>query len=422
VAVNVEALDRIWKGKAWSDGARVTRIPQSDGSYSEGVGALMYGWDATSGAFGKVPVDHSTGALNVAVVGGGGTGGGLAQTQVRNASNVWTDVGFAGGNQAMPVNVVAGGAGGGLSQLQVESSTPGTWTNVGYAAGDQTLPVGGNVASGAADSGNPLKIGGAISTATPGAGTTGNRVNEWFGANGQVMVGFGTGGATDALANNPQVPLDSAGTSRGLAIMPYLYNGATYDRARGDLTNGLFVNLKASSATVSVSGTVTANQGGSNWSMNQAQVAGTTTDTNAGNASAGTQRVVLATNQPTVATTSLPAATDGASVARLASSAASTNATNVKGSGGCVYGVHFLNTNAAVRYVHLYNKATSPTVGTDTPLITLPCPPNNGGIVRTFVEGALFNLGIGYAITTDAAATASAVASGDIVGLAIDYA
>src|SRR6266566_4976660 len=53
-------------------------------------------------------------------------------------------------------------------------------------------------------------------------------------------------------------------------------------------------------ATQPVSGTITANQGGSNWTINNVQVAGTAIDTNSGNKSAGTQRVVLATDQPAV--------------------------------------------------------------------------------------------------------------------------
>lgn len=51
-------------------------------------------------------------------------------------------------------------------------------------------------------------------------------------------------------------------------------------------------------ATQPVSGTVTANQGGSNWTVNNAQVAGTAIDVNSGNKSAGTMRVVIATDQP----------------------------------------------------------------------------------------------------------------------------
>lgn len=51
--------------------------------------------------------------------------------------------------------------------------------------------------------------------------------------------------------------------------------------------------LQASSGTDI--GKLTANQ-----SVNQAQIAGTTTDTNSGNKSAGTQRIVIATDQPTM--------------------------------------------------------------------------------------------------------------------------
>ena len=52
--------------------------------------------------------------------------------------------------------------------------------------------------------------------------------------------------------------------------------------------------------TQPVSGTVTANQGGAPWSVNNTQIDGTAISVNTGNADAGTQRVVLATNQPTV--------------------------------------------------------------------------------------------------------------------------
>lgn len=53
---NIEALDKIWKGKGWSDGERVTRVPQSDGSIAEGIAALAYGWDPNTNSFVKVKV------------------------------------------------------------------------------------------------------------------------------------------------------------------------------------------------------------------------------------------------------------------------------------------------------------------------------------------------------------------------------
>lgn len=47
----------------------------------------------------------------------------------------------------------------------------------------------------------------------------------------------------------------------------YLYNGTTWDRVRGDTTNGIDVDVTRVSGTVTISGTVTANQGGT-WNIN----------------------------------------------------------------------------------------------------------------------------------------------------------
>jgi hypothetical protein len=64
-------------------------------------------------------------------------------------------------------------------------------------------------------------------------------------------------------------------------------------------TTGL-LRVDGSGATQPISGTVTANAGTGNFAVNLAQVAGTATDVNTGNATNGTQRVVIATNQPAI--------------------------------------------------------------------------------------------------------------------------
>jgi hypothetical protein len=46
----------------------------------------------------------------------------------------------------------------------------------------------GNVAHDAADSGNPIKVGGYASTTVPTAVAAADRVNAWYGLNGQAMV------------------------------------------------------------------------------------------------------------------------------------------------------------------------------------------------------------------------------------------
>ncbi len=80
-------------------------------------------------------------------------------------------------------------------------------------------------------------------------------------------------------------------------------------------------------------------------------------------------------------------------------SAATTNATAVKASAGQVYGYDIYNSNAAARFVKLYNKATAPTVGTDTPVRTIGIPAA-GRASETFSNGINFATGIGLATTT----------------------
>lgn len=83
-------------------------------------------------------------------------------------------------------------------------------------------------------------------------------------------------------------------------------------------------------------------------------------------------------------------------------SAASTNATSVKASAGQIYSIAATNSNAAVRYLKLYNKASAPTVGTDTP-VQVYMLPAGGGIALSIPVGMAFATGIAFAITSGAA-------------------
>jgi hypothetical protein len=100
-------------------------------------------------------------------------------------------------------------------------------------------------------------------------------------------------------------------------------------------------------------------------------------------------------------------------------SAASTNATSVKGSAGQVYMITASNVNAAVRYLKFYNKATSPTVGTDTPVCTFAIPGNTAGAgtnIPVPACGLEFGTGIALALTTEATdAGSTGVAANEIV-------
>lgn len=97
-------------------------------------------------------------------------------------------------------------------------------------------------------------------------------------------------------------------------------------------------------------------------------------------------------------------ATGGYTPAKLIS-AATTNATSVKASAGTVGYITASNTNAAARYLKLYNKASAPTVGTDTPVHTFLIPGNTAGAGTNIPlppQGINFTTGIAFATTTGA--------------------
>lgn len=104
-------------------------------------------------------------------------------------------------------------------------------------------------------------------------------------------------------------------------------------------------------------------------------------------------------------------------------SAASTNATSVKGSAGQVYGVQVFNLNASARYLKLYNKATAPTVGTDTPVKTLLIPGNTAGagLVLSWANGLEFDTGIAFALTTGIADSDTGAVSANETAVNLDY-
>lgn len=116
-------------------------------------------------------------------------------------------------------------------------------------------------------------------------------------------------------------------------------------------------------------------------------------------------------------TSDRPATSGGLTIHRTIS-AATTNATSVKASAGQVYELFVTNINAAVRYLKLYNKASAPTVGTDTPVLTLAIPGNTAGagFSKHVPNGYAFSLGIAFALTTGVAdADTGAVAASEIV-------
>lgn len=109
-------------------------------------------------------------------------------------------------------------------------------------------------------------------------------------------------------------------------------------------------------------------------------------------------------------------------VARIASAAASDNATLVR-AGPCL-ARHITGYNAAVavRYLKLYNKATAPTIGTDTPVMTIALGPSAAFNIALPEQGLYFSLGLGLGMVTAAADNSTAaLTAADVVGLNVVY-
>lgn len=116
---------------------------------------------------------------------------------------------------------------------------------------------------------------------------------------------------------------------------------------------------------------------------------------------------------------SIGAATSGGWTPHRLVSAASTNATSLKASAGQVGYIYATNVNAAIRYLKLYNLATSPTVGTSTPVATIGIPGGGtagAGGQLVIPAGIEFSVGIAYALTTEATdAGTTGVAASEVV-------
>jgi hypothetical protein len=158
-------------------------------------------------------------------------------------------------------------------------------------------------------------------------------------------------------------------------------------RATVSAANALKVDGSAVTQPVSLAGTQ---------SVNQAQVAGTATDTNSGVKSAGTQRVVLATDQPQltnalkvdgsavtqpvsaavgspVFTTVTPSTTGGWS--KITALAQTTTKKAVKASAGTFGGYYAYNPNASAAYIQVFDVASaSVTLGTTPPDLVFAIP------------------------------------------------
>jgi len=144
-------------------------------------------------------------------------------------------------NSSGELEVTGGGGGGGDVNIE---EVGGTATVTGGISG--LIGVGGNAASGATDSGNPVKVGGAYNSTRP-TFTNGQRSDLQSDTRGNIGISI-FGPNTDTGAGVSTSASDDLVTSaNGLLVrsLEYVFDGTTWDRLRGDSSNGVLVNLGA---------------------------------------------------------------------------------------------------------------------------------------------------------------------------------
>lgn len=239
----------------------------------------------------------------------------------------------------------------------------------------------------------------------PGSTADGLLVN--LGANNDVTV---TGTVTANAGTGPFPVSDNAGSltidNAALSVTGGGVEAAALRVTLASDSTGV-VSVDDNGASLTVDGTVAATQSGA-WNISTV-----TTVTTVSAVTAITNALPAGTN--TIGSVGLAPQTSGGLLISRTISAATTNATSAKASAGQVFGWYLSNANASTRFFKLYNKASAPTVGTDTPVMTIPIPGGSGANVE-FANGIAFATGIAYALTTGVAdADTAAVAANEIV-------
>lgn len=109
-------------------------------------------------------------------------------------------------------------------------------------------------------------------------------------------------------------------------------------------------------------------------------------------------------------------------VSRLASAAASTNATLVKSSAGRLMHISGYNAATSARYLRFSNLTTTPVPGTSAAYLAFALAPSAAFNIDFTAKGMNFSTGIGYWLSGGAADTdVTALTAADVVGLNIIY-
>lgn len=271
----------------------------------------------------------------------------------------------------------------------------------------------GPTADGAALSGNPLRIGGSDGTNIRTIKTDSSGNVAMTGAFTEVSF---TTTTVQAVASTDVSNYKWA----GIHIVNQGTNSVVAFQGSNDNTNWVPVNFAQSNAAGSNNATSSTGSAGIiywgpiSYRYFRLNITGISGGTTSGVIEFYTQ---AAGSLNTLQNVSLATTTGGGDTVVKVISAATTNATSVKASGGQVYSVSAFNTNASSpRYLKMYNKLSAPTVGTDTPVAVYLIPAGGSPLVIESTNGHAYNVGIAFAITGGMADTdTTAIAASEVV-------
>lgn len=218
--------------------------PETNPFGSNRTPALFALSNAADGTFVPLAADPATGRLLVNST--SGAGGGTSSTFGATFPTTGTAAGAKDDTSGLMVPLTSHNVIGVTESLNVfvQNNTAGSIlgrvnlydtsdTNGQGVSSTNEAFVGGGIASGASDTGNPVKIGGKASNSAPSAVSDGQRVNSWYGDNGQQFVALARDDGTKLSTVNGAADAQSA-SNVGLVVgdYPFVFNGTTWDRQR----------------------------------------------------------------------------------------------------------------------------------------------------------------------------------------------
>ena len=328
----------------------------------------------------------------------------------------------------MADNVIANaGAGGATFRTDDDGTAHWPYTKLAWGADNtQTIVAVGASAIPIQDGGNSITVDGAVTvsgtvTTTPPANASEN-LAQVGGTNVDVNSGLKSAGtlrvvlATDQpqLTNKLLVTPDSVALPANQSVNVAQVAGTATDVNSGVKSAGTIrVVLATDQPQLTNKLLVTPDSVAlpANQSVNVAQINGVTPLMGSGNTGTGSPRVTLATDQPNLTTDlnvkDVPQTSGGLSFTYVLS-AASNNKTQVKGSAGQLYCVVVTNTNASPRYLKVFNNTSAGvTMGTTVADYQFVIPGNasGAGVAINIDKGIAMGTGITIAITTGVSLT-----------------